>query len=87
VRALRQQHQSSTAADADADAAVILLPLPRRSSATATSILPLVQSSSSCRMGVAAAGERRSSGAAGLGWYGVKCQQSPTQKSRVGVKM
>ncbi len=70
-----------------AAAAVILPPLPCRSPATATPILPLLQSSSSCRISVAATGEQRSSRAAGLGWYGVQCRQSPTQKSSVGIKI
>ena len=36
---------------------------------------------------MAAAGERRSSGAAGFSWYGVQCQQPPTKKTCDEVKI
>jgi len=58
------ENQSAAAA-----AAAILPLLPHHSPAAATPILPLLQSSSIGRMGVAAAGERQSSGAAGLGLW------------------
>ena len=95
VTASRQQQQSSTTADA---AAAIPSSLPHCSPTPAMPILQLLQSSSSCRMGVAAVGEQRSSGVAGLGVAGVgggwwifvctiQCLQSPTQKSCVGAKI
>ena len=70
-------------------------PLPRCSPATPT---PIAHPVTATRMGVAAAGERRSSrvgvGVVGVGggWWifvctTLRCRQSPTQKSCVGAKI